>query len=180
MITLYRVLLLLYPVEHRECFGEEMLDVFQCASAEASEHGVLARITFWAREIAGIISAALQEHLRALIGARFVFPMSNGSLLSRRLVMRNGFRFPKSTAVLMTLILGGVVLAIRKGEVIATSLPPFSQPITPTHPAHSYLLPGVAVGFILFYAAGLVGWAVLFALRRSGVHRLDDVSAGRK
>lgn len=94
--------------------------------------------------------------------------------------MRNGFRFPKSTAVLMTIILAGVIVAIRKGEVIATTLPPFSQPITPIHPAHSYLLPGVIAGILFFYAVGLAGWAIVFALRRSGIHRLAEMSGEQK
>lgn len=94
--------------------------------------------------------------------------------------MHNGFRFPKSTAVLMTIILAGVILAIRKGEAIAASLPNVSQPIAPIHSAPSYLLPGVIAGFIFFYAAGLTGWAILFALRRSGVHRLADISGEHK
>lgn len=89
--------------------------------------------------------------------------------------MRNGFRFPKTTAVLMTIILAGVIVAIRKGEAIAASLPDVSQPIAPIHSAPSYLLPGVVAGFIFFYGAGVIGWAILFALRRSGVHRLDDM-----
>jgi len=29
---------------------------------------------------------------------------------------------------------------------------------------------------IVFYAAGFAGWAILFALRRSGVHRLAQMS----
>lgn len=90
--------------------------------------------------------------------------------------MRNGFRFPKSTAILMTIILAGVIAAIRKGEAIAASLPHVSQPIAPIHSTPSYLLPGVIAGFIFFYAAGLTGWAILFALRRSGVHRLCNLS----
>ena len=94
--------------------------------------------------------------------------------------MRNGFRFPRTTAVLMTIILAGVIVAIRMGEAIATSLPSFSQPITPIHPAHSYLLPGVVEGFLFFYAAGLAGWAIVFALRRSGVHRLAQMSGDQK
>jgi hypothetical protein len=34
--------------------------------------------------------------------------------------------------------------------------------------------------FALFYAAGLIGWAILFALRRSGVHRLAGMSTEQK
>ena len=91
--------------------------------------------------------------------------------------MHSEFRFPKATAVLMTIILAGVVLAIQKGEAIQGSLPYGNPPIGPIHPVHSTLLPGVVVGLALFYAAGLIGWAILFAMRRSGVHRLDETSA---
>jgi hypothetical protein len=93
--------------------------------------------------------------------------------------MRNGFRFPKSSAVLMTIILLGVILAIRKGEVIAYSLPHVNPQLPPIQPARSVLLSGILLTFMFFYAAGLVGWAILFALRRSGVHRLAEVSGER-
>jgi hypothetical protein len=36
------------------------------------------------------------------------------------------------------------------------------------------------MGLATFYAAGLIGWAILFALRRSGVHRLDETSGEPK
>jgi hypothetical protein len=32
---------------------------------------------------------------------------------------------------------------------------------------------------MFFYAAGLVGWVILFTLRRSGVHRLAEMSGER-
>jgi hypothetical protein len=173
VFTLYRKLLVLYPAQHREQFGEEMADVFR--QAEQSRVGFIARGRFYLKELAGILQGVLREHLRILVGGDAAL-----SLYTRRFTMHNGFRFPKATAVLMTLILAGVVLAIHKGEVIATSLAPFSQPVTPIHPAHSYLLPGVVAGFLFFYAVGLAGWAILFALRRSGVHRLDEMSTERK
>lgn len=91
--------------------------------------------------------------------------------------MHSEFRFPKATAVLMTIILAGVVLAIQKGEAIHASVPDTNLPVGPIHPVHSTLLPGVVIGLASFYAAGLIGWAILFALRRSGVHRLDETSA---
>ena len=94
--------------------------------------------------------------------------------------MRNEFRFPKTTAVLMTIILAGVVLAIEKGAAIQRSLPYVNPPIGPIHPVHSTLLPGVVFGLAIFYAAGLIGWSILFALRRSGVHRLDETSVQPK
>ena len=94
--------------------------------------------------------------------------------------MRNGFRFPKSTIVFMALILACVMWAIQKGEDIATSVPDVNPPI-PVHiqPIHSILLGGMPLFFGIFYAAGLIGWGILYALRRSGVHRLDNMSAGK-
>jgi len=94
--------------------------------------------------------------------------------------MRNGFRFPKTTAVLMIIILAGVMLAIRRGEAIAYSLPHVNPQIPPIQPVHSVLLSGISLMFMFFYAAGLIGWAILFALRRSGVHRLAEMSGERK
>ena len=93
--------------------------------------------------------------------------------------MRNGFRFRKSSAVLMTIIPLAVILAIRKAEVIAYSLPHVNPQLPPLQPVHSVLLSGISLMFTFFYAAGLVGWAILAALRRSGVHRLVEMSGER-
>jgi hypothetical protein len=79
----------------------------------------------------------------------------------------------------MTIILGGVVLAIKKGQEIATSFPHVNPPIAPIHPAHSTVSPIVLLT-VMFYAVGLVGWGILFAFRRSGVHRLAQMSEGHK
>lgn len=171
MLSVYRKLLRLYPAEYRERFGNEMIVVFLQERDENASKKRTIRARLALREIAGLVGGAVHEHIRVL------FEFQDGlSLYDGRFTMRNGFRFPKTTAVLMTIILAGVIIAIRMGEVIATTLPPFSQPITPVHPAHSYLLPGVIEGFLFFYAAGLAGWAIVFALRRSGVHRLADMS----
>ena len=84
--------------------------------------------------------------------------------------MRSEFRFPKATAVLMTIILAGVVMAIEKGEGIVASL---------SAPPHFHFFPGVMLMLGVVYAAGVIGWAILFAMRRSGVHRLET-SADQK
>lgn len=95
--------------------------------------------------------------------------------------MRTEFRFPKATAVLMAIILGGVMLAIQKGENISASLRgAVDPPIGPIHPTHSVLLGGIVMGLVSFYAAGMIGWAILFAMRRSGVHRLAETAAEPK
>jgi len=91
--------------------------------------------------------------------------------------MRTEFRFPKSTAVLMMIILAGVVLAIEKGKAIQASLPAANPSIGPIQPAQHTFLPVIAMVFLFFYAAGLIGWAILFALRRSGTHRLAEIAS---
>lgn len=174
-LRLYRNALRLYPAVHRERFGEEMIAVFRELHGETAAKGIFARSVFGVREIAGVLAGALREHWRVMVGDSvwLWFPR-------RRVRMRNEFRFPKATAVLMTIILAGVVLAIQRGEAIQGSLPYANPPIGPIHPVHSTLLPGVVFGLAFFYAAGLIGWAILFAMRRSGVHRLDETSVQPK
>jgi hypothetical protein len=175
-VSLYRHLLRLYPAIHREQFADEMIFVFATAKADTLSQGVMARGLFWSREIAGIVGGALHEHWRALGGdsVELWFPTT------RRFAMHTEFRFPNTTAVLMTIILAGVVLAIKKGEAIAASLPHVSPPVGPIQPVHSTLLPGVVLGLALFYAAGMIGWGILFAMRRSGVHRLAETAGGSR
>jgi hypothetical protein len=175
MITVYRNLLRLYPAEYRELFGEEMIAVLLDVRAENASRGFITRVRFYVREIAGLIGGALREHL--LVGTDAHVGLS---LSTRRFAMRNGFRFPKSTAALMTVILLGAILAIRKGEAIAYSPPHVDPQLPPIHPMPSDLLSGIPFFFLFFYAAGLIGWAILFALRRSGVHRLAEMSGERK
>lgn len=174
-LRLYRYALLLYPASYRERFGEEMVDLFGELQAESTAKGRLARGIFCIREVAGVVTGVLREHCRALGGDDVWLRFSNG-----RFRMRTEFRFPRTTAVLMTIILAGVVLAIERGEAIQGSLPHANPPIGPIHPVHSTLLPGVVVGLAIFYGAGLIGWVILFALHRSGVHRLDATSVESK
>lgn len=175
MNGIYQRLLRLYPAEHRQRFGDEMWGVFQDVRGDIRGAPVLVRVAFFVRELCGLVGGALREHLRDAN----IF--EGGILLStRRFNMRNGFRFPKSTAVLMTLILLGVILAIRKGEAIAYSLPHVNPQVPPIHPVPSILLSGIPLFLLFFYVAGLIGWAILHAMHRSGVHRLDEISGQRK
>jgi hypothetical protein len=166
---IYRHALRLYPACHRELFGEEMLALFRELQAENATKGTIAQTVFWVRETVGVVAGALREHWRVTGGDSvwLWFP-------TRRFTMRTEFRFPRTTAVLMMIILAGVVLAIQRGEAIQRSVPYANPQVGPIHPVHSTLLPGVVFGLAFFYAAGLIGWAILFALRRSGVHRLDE------
>ena len=171
----YRRLLSFYPAQHRQEFGREMLAVFQDVSADIEKEGFFVRGVFFAREFSGLLSGAILEHLHA-------FGVCDISVLgsTRRFNMRNGFRFPKSTAVLMTIILLGVIVAIRKGEAIANSLPHVNPQIGPIQAGHSTLLPPIAIFFAFFYALGLIGWVIVHALRKSGVYRLDEISGPAK
>ena len=172
MLRIYQALLQLYPATYREQFGEEMAFVF--VEAQAAKQGMVARGVFYFHEASGLLSGAIREHVRAL-GCDFALPFS-----MRRFTMQNEFRFPKSTAVLMTIILAGVVLAIEKGKAIQASLPDVNPHIGPIQPVQHTFFPTVALVFAFFYAAGLIGWAILFALRRSGVHRLAEMSTEQK
>ena len=159
MRAVYEWLLRLYPDGHRRRFCEEMASVFEQARSERANQGPVPLIAFYCREIAGVLRGAWQEHLR--------------EFSNRRFVMRTQFRFPKTTPILMTIILAGVVLAIQKGAAIQASLPAVNSPIGPIHQAQHGFLPVIVLLLAPFYAAGLIGWVILFALRRSGSHRLD-------
>jgi hypothetical protein len=134
-VSVYRQLLRLYPAPHRRQFGEEMIAVFGDIRSDAASRGAVARIVFYIRESAGLIAGAMQEHWRRLGGDPDVLWFS-----PRRATMHTEFRFPKTTAVLMTIILAGLVLAIKKGETISSSN--VNPPIGPLPPTHSVLLGG--------------------------------------
>ena len=166
MRTVYDWLLRLYPEGHRRRFGEEMAFVFEQARAGRANQGAGLITAFYCREIAGMFRGAWQEHLR--------------EFSNRRFAMRTQFRFPKTTPILMTIILAGVMLAIQKGAAIQASLPDVNPPIGPIHQAEHGFLPVIVLLLAPFYAAGLIGWAILFALRRSGSHRLDAMASGQR
>jgi hypothetical protein len=170
MLALYRRLLRLYPLAYRCEYGEEMLAVFLDAKADVWERSLAARSAFCFREIVGLLRGMLDEHVHSLFGFNLLAP--------RRFAMRSEFRFPKSTTILMFLILGGVVLAIEKAASIAASIPYANPQLPPIHSAPSTFAPATALIFALVYAAAIVAWIVLFALRRSGVHRLENLATG--
>lgn len=170
MLPLYRRLLGLYPAEYRREFGAEMTTVFCQAHAAMSRQSVLARARFCFREFVGLLSGALREHLQAVAGLD-----QWGLLPARRFPMRNQFRYPNVAIVLMTIILLIVVALIEKGLAISASLPQFNPALPPIQPAAHTVTQTFALGFAIAWAAGIVGWAVMFALRRSGAQRLSNV-----
>lgn len=175
MLAVYRQLLRLYPAEHRKLFGEEMLAVLVEERDDHVGRHRTARAWFAVRETAGLVTGAAREHFRMLTEIHDELSFATG-----RFAMRNGFRFPKTTIVFMALILGGVLVAIKKGQDIATSVPDINPPLqVHIQPVHSILLGGMPLFFAIFYAAGLIGWTILFALKRSGTHRLADMSGDK-
>ena len=161
MRRLYQGLLHLYPAAYRQEFGAEMQGVFLQSQAERGLQPLLKRSKFCARELSGLLSGAAQAHLVSALG------MDNWLRL-RRFNMRPQFRFPGSTVFLMCVILAGVVLAIEKAKTIVQmqeGLPP--RTVAAWHPLF-WLYP-----FALALAVAGAVWGILFALRRTGMHRLD-------
>jgi hypothetical protein len=168
MLTLYESLLRLYPSPYRQLFAEEMIAVFREVDADARQRGRVVTAKLYLREISGLFRGAIVEHARRILGVSF-------PLHSRRFTMHSGFRFPKSTTFLMTVILAGVVLAIQKADAIRASVADVNPPIVTIQPTQLTFLPTMALMFLGVYVAGALGWLVLFALRRSGVHRLAEM-----
>ena len=158
MLMLYRALLLLYPLNYRRQFGEEMAFVFD--QLQKNTGGKFSeRWGLLAREIAGLLPAALREHIACVL-------QTDGSDSIRRLSMR---RFPISAIVLMILILAGVVLAIQGAHAIQMKYKPSPMSVWGTMPGF------FTYGFGITFALAVAVWAVLFALHRSGMHRLDKM-----
>lgn len=171
----FRYLLRLYPAAHRDEFADEMLAVFHEAQSQVSQQGFVAQAAFYVREIQGLLTGAIQEHLRSTIGSR-----SWEFFQPRRFTMRSEFRFPKSTPVLMTIILAGTVLAIEKATAIRDSVPDMNPQVGPIQPTHFTFFPALLLIFAGAYLAGVIGWAILFALRRSGFHRLTEMPTAKQ
>ena len=170
MLSFCRYLLYLYPPAHRLEYGEEMVAVLCERQTESWNSGVAARCGFWAREIAGLLYGALREHVRAMTSFHpwAVFPL-------RRSGMRSEFRFPKATGWLMLVILAAIAVAIEKAKAIQESLAVTHPVAGSIQPVEFTVLSTFAVLFVVACVLGAVGWAVLFALRRSGVQRLSDL-----
>ncbi len=158
MLRVYRTLLHLYPAGYRREFGGEMASVFGEALCEIRDLTLADRAAFSLREIAGIVGGAAHQHLRHLLG-------SNDWCVFRRFAMRPEFRFPRSTIGLMAVILLGLFLAIEQAKAVAGG----------TTLLWSTFWSLVVLAFVLVCVAAVAGWAILFALKRSGTHRLSQV-----
>jgi hypothetical protein len=175
MLSLSRYLLYLYPAAHRLEFGEEMSAVLHERQNEIGKRGAMARWTSNGREIGGLLRGAAGEHARSAMGLYSweEFPI-------RRIRMRTEFRFPKATPVLMTVILVAVLMAIEKARAIQLSVPPSHQEVGPIQSANFTVVPTFALLLVMGCVVGAIAWAVAYALRRSGVQKLEELKGERK
>lgn len=171
MLAFYRLLLRLYPAAYRCEFGDEMTDVFSEAQGEIRKKNAMTRIFFAMREAGGLLSGALQEHLRCITGS-----YDNGIFTVRRFAMRSEFRFPKATVGLMIVILAAVLFTIEKAKAVSASVPHTSLPVGHIAPSQMTILPSMLETMLTAIVIGAIGWGVLYALRRSGVQQLSGMN----
>ena len=175
-MLLYHFLVHLYPATYRLEYGEEMLAVLSEVLTENQKKGVMARIVSAVCEIAGLLCGALREHIRNIAGSIRV-----EKSFSRRVTMRSDFRFPKATVTLMALVLLAVFLAIEKGKDIQASIAYANPQVGPIHPTQQLaLLPTLLLVLAFACLMGAFGWAMLFALRRTGSQRLSNVDVSSR
>ena len=176
MLLLYEFLLRLYPAAYRAEYAEEMVDVLSEVLTEHQKKGALSLFLSAGYEITGLLKGAVREHISLVTGSS-----RGGKSLSRRLTMHSDFRFPKVTVTLMGLILLAVFLAIQKAKDIQASIAYANPQAGPIHATQQLALFPTFL-FVLASACiiGLLGWVILFALRRSGSHRLSDVDTSSR
>ena len=155
-LRVYCWLLCLYPGSYRDQFGEEMMSVF-CGARSELPPALTAKIGFYRREFCGLLSGALCAHFDRLFGPAIPF---------RRFFMQAHFRFPRSTVFLMLLIFAAVLLAISKASGVA------GDAVGSVWPS---LVCVLAFMVLTMCAAAIVVWGILHTLRRSGVHRLENI-----
>lgn len=85
---------------------------------------------------------------------------------------RRSFRFPVWMIVLMLTILVNVVVAIDKARALSVQLASGSE----SAPATWSVLPALlALAATLMAVSGVIGYGLLYALRKTGVQRLSDI-----
>jgi len=179
MRALYRTLLRLYPPIYRCEYGEEMMDVLSELETKTRTRGALTRASCAAHETGGLLYGALREQLRSFTGSQgneMLSVIFSPMFLSRRFTMRSAFRFPKATVGLMMVILAAVMFTIEKAKAISASVPHTNPPVGPILSAQFTILPSLLLVLISAVVAGMLGWGILFALRRSGVHHLAEMN----
>ena len=167
MSSFFAALLYFYPSSYRQEFGEEMLTVLSQLQQDARTRGILALTVSYARETSGLLRGALREHLQ-----RSLLSKNVPSFAERRFPMRSEFRFPKSTVTFMLLTFAGVFLAIEKAKELQHWIDRDS-PLGPGAMDHVAIIPSFFLVLFLVFACAVLGWAVLFLFRRTGLHRLE-------
>jgi hypothetical protein len=162
MLSFYRWLLFLYPSLYRREYGDEMISVFRDAQADVSDGSFGERISFRAHEAWGLLAGAVREHLRIISGSYQLISFT-------RFNMRPEFRFPRSTVFLMSVIFAGVILAMEKAHTIQVK---YAAGVGSIWPSLPWFL-GLTILFTC--ATVMVIWGILFALGRTGVHRLANL-----
>ena len=160
-LTLYRWLLRVYPESYREEFGEEMTSVFREARNEIPP-ALIAKINFYQREFCGLLSVPLFAHLHRLFGPAIPFP---------RFYMQRQFRFPRFTVLLMLVIFAAVILTIAKAMSVSVAYGATPGTVWPS------LISVFGVMVVGMCTAAVVIWGILHSLRRSGIHRLENVQS---
>jgi hypothetical protein len=167
VINLYRCLLYLYPAAYRHDFAREMALVFLESERAIRTECLAARIVFYARELSGLLSGALREQVRTLVGSYHCISFG-------RFDMRPEFRFPRSTVFLMSVILAAVVLTIAKATSIELKYGGALETVWPGLP----LFLAVMLGLVCLTV--VIVWGILFAMRRTGMHRLANLQNGHE
>jgi len=85
--------------------------------------------------------------------------------------MHPEFRFPRSTIFLMLVILAGVFLAIEKAKVVQMRYGSGLELMA----VWSVLPWSLIFVLALICVCVALGWGILFALHRSGMHRLANL-----
>ena len=176
MTSLYRCLLKLYPPGHRYQFADEMLDVFVEAESEARCANLRGRAAFYFRELTGLVGGALREQFCAVDVCE-----RGGSKMGGIMIRQSRCRFPRSSIVMMTVVFVIVLGMIAKiqgasqfyGKIARGAVPPQTW----EWPAHYGLISGIAVVFLLAWAAGLTVWTIAYAMRRTAAQQLGDFEA---
>ena len=89
--------------------------------------------------------------------------------------MQPQFRFPRSTVFLMCVILAGVLLAIEKAKTIQVKYGPQEvMAVWNSLPWFLFIFPALACATVAAV------WGLLFALRRTGMHRLDRMRTSQE
>jgi len=155
---------MLYPADYREEFGDEMAWVFQQAQSDICRESGSAFVIFLARELQGVLSGAVRERARGLFDSHSPAPWKGGSMESK-------FRFPRATLVLMLLSLLAVVLSLEEARVVELH---YGNNIgmPPEWPMLLWIFGRI---LLIALAVAAIIFGIFFALRRSGIHRLEEL-----